>query len=551
MTQRIFLAALTAVAGSCLLLGCKSQSTETKIDAVWPVAPNPLTRACLEMPSQASHIVPSLATHAVLLDNNTTPINTLAGGQNGLGAWLVYALLSNSSVAQMTVKGHNDEALSSTQKAAALLPGLIAPLQHILFLPPLPALLNNAKDLAELKWMIRFADIFAGNPKELQPSLDALIGQFLLLADFAANASLSDALFETDLRLRNKIVFERWLEFSESILTGPQELFESVLWSPKKNLTATEDDKKRMKLKNRYFSLFARPDIAAGNPMKKFRADDPRSSLDAFERLLATLSDEVLGPSYNSAEAPLGKVVIDSHQESHPVLGKPWVLKSYELAKKETLGSAKLNQVLRNQLNSSGANFFVPSEKWVWNAYMGLQKNGKTLQIPVGFRLPANRSLAESVSDLMNSKKISDPKGTPDFQNEECSRVDFKYALKSMSKEMLAQSPTIRFLADFDINSESATSQKGARGAEQMVFYRANPAAVFLHVFQLNYSELANNERSNGNSKDNGKNKKNDSRKVGGLRPQDSSPLSRLRTSETIDTCPQISDCQRIVTTFF
>jgi len=175
----------------------------------------------------ASHV----GTYTALLENNITPVVSLGGSSGSIVGSVVMGLMQNKSVKRtpITFQGKN---LSEAQRASLVLAAIPDVIDTFIFLPAFDTLdIRNWQVIPSILRFIvqsQFGKVLAGDDGARLLSIEATVGQAVLLTDFTMNADFTSVLQSNSYSERRRKMFELWQQWSEGISTSMRELVDAA-----------------------------------------------------------------------------------------------------------------------------------------------------------------------------------------------------------------------------------------------------------------------------------------------------------------------------------
>lgn len=240
-------------------------------------------------------------------------------------------LLQNQSVknTQVAFQGRN---LTETQRASLVLAAIPDVIDTFIFLPAFDNVdIRNWQVVPSILRFIvqsQFGKVLAGDDGARLLSIEATVGQAVLLTDFTLNADFSSVLQSSTYSERRRKMFALWQQWPEGVSTSIRDLVDAAAlpesqWNTRPEMAVIGD---------RFYRMFQQD-------MKKENSD---KNVENWRNLLRGVNFLVKHPRFAAL-----------------------------------VGSGKLDDLL-------SAKFFLPNPRLLWKAYLGFGKYGQFIPLPQG-----------------------------------------------------------------------------------------------------------------------------------------------------------------------
>ncbi|MEI8026750.1 MAG: hypothetical protein WCI18_10410 [Pseudomonadota bacterium] len=308
-------------------MGCKSK----KEDFSEELAQDASTEtACVGMQGNGIKFPSHVGTFIALLENDITPAVSLGGSSGSIVGAAVMGLLQNPSLGEHSIpfQGKN---LTKAQKASIVLATLPDILNSFLFVPAFSELkmgsLEVTPSIIALLVQNQFGHVLAGSSDSRVVSIEATVGQAVLLTDFLMHQNLGSILAKETFKERRAETFRLWKLWANIKETNLKSLFDVAA---DVTIDGTPSSDQEL-IADRFFRLFQQ-DIVQSNSANE---------VSKWKRLIGAVNSLVKSPEF------------------------------------AFLTNGKLS-------NISGFKLYLPDPKLLWNAYRGFSKSGNFMILPKG-----------------------------------------------------------------------------------------------------------------------------------------------------------------------
>lgn len=323
--SRRFLAAAAAgtlaVAAGAALTACKSRSFNAGTRSTGSDASGARQKtACVGIQGNGVRFPSHVGTFTALLEANIMPVAALGGSSGSIVGSTVMGLLENASVDKgSAILG--GRTLSKAQRAALVLSATPDVLNSFIFLPQVARVDDFLESLVDFMFGMLYGNALLGGDDARIVSLEATVGQAVLLTDFFMHADFSSVFPLPTYEARRKRVYEIWLEFADA----KEVTIGQLIAAGSKSEAEMKADPALKDVSDRLYYMFAQDVAMYGQTSESWR-----SVLKGVDRVRRS--------------GVLGKI-------------------------DDKLDTIKLT---------------VPNPKLVWNAYLSRTKDGRFLQTPKG-----------------------------------------------------------------------------------------------------------------------------------------------------------------------
>ncbi|MEN9810804.1 MAG: hypothetical protein RLZZ488_2371 [Pseudomonadota bacterium] len=460
MANRFFgifaLSALTVISSSCI----KSQTSSTT-----STPQSAVVSACVGLQGNGLRFASHVGTYTALLENNIKPVVSLGGSSGSIVGSVVMGLMQNQSVKRtpVTFQGRN---LSEAQRASLVLAAIPDVIDTFIFLPAFDTLdIRNWQVVPSILRFIaqsQFGKVLAGDDGARLLSIEATVGQAVLLTDFTMNADFTSVMQSGSYSDRRKKMFELWQQWSEGISTSMRELVDAAAlpesqWNANPQMAVIGD---------RFYRMF----------QQDMKQENSEQNVERWRQLLRGVNFFIKHPKLTSVT-----------------------------------GVGKVEDIL-------AAKFFLPNPELLWNAYLGFGKKGQFIELPQGMivhstlrrgmfsrdrdgsirasegvglenlyqgYVVANHSNSKLVDELISLRtKQSEVGGgfLPFFADGESNPANVKYAYAPTRVAVLRNTAQARGKAIGNIKDDSQTDvmfKEGRRGVAHAVAFSAGEPGPF------------------------------------------------------------------------
>lgn len=240
---------------SALVFGLQScvPKTGSKIESAASTGASPT--ACVGLQGNGLRFPSHLGVYTALLENNIEPVVSLGGSSGSIVGSVVMSMLENGSIesAQVQFQGRN---LSRAQKTAVILGAIPDVINTFIFLPAFNGLRFDEWQVtpAILRFVIQsqYGEVLAGDDNARIISIEATVGQAVLLADFARNANFSSVFQKETYPERRDEMLRLWTEWSNGIAIDGKTLFDAAALPE----TKWAENPQLAKIGDRFYRLF-------------------------------------------------------------------------------------------------------------------------------------------------------------------------------------------------------------------------------------------------------------------------------------------------------
>lgn len=319
----IFTTGLTATVGCKMLRSAEVNESNAPTTSA--------NTACVGLQGNGLRFPSHIGTYVALLENNIMPTVTLGGSSGSIVGAAVMGLLQNSSIksSTLTFQGRN---LTEAQRAALVLAAIPDVINSFIFLPALNKL--NLRDWQVMPAILQFmvqsqiGKVLAGDDNSRLLSIEAIVGQSVLLTDFLMHANFLPVLQAEKYSDRRKRMFELWTEWADGMETSLKDLVDAAALPE----SQWPNNKKMAALGDRFYRIFQQD-------MKQENAD---KNVDRWRLLLRGINVLIQKDKFLSM-----------------------------------FGQEKMDDVLSTKM-------FLANPQLLWRAYLGFGKNGNFLHLPSG-----------------------------------------------------------------------------------------------------------------------------------------------------------------------
>ncbi|MEY3902548.1 MAG: hypothetical protein RL189_1854 [Pseudomonadota bacterium] len=459
--QNLFFNVLSLSAASLFAISCVKPQTSSTTSA----AQSDGVSACVGLQGNGLRFASHVGTYTALLENNIKPVVSLGGSSGSIVGSVVMGLMQNQSVkrSSVTFQGRN---LSEAQRASLVLAAIPDVIDTFIFLPAFDTLdIRNWQVIPSILRFIaqsQFGKVLAGDDGARLLSIEATVGQAVLLTDFTMNADFTAVLQSGSYSERRKKMFELWQKWSEGISTSMRELVDAAALPESK----WNENPQMAVIGDRFYRMFQQD-------MKQEKSDQ---NVENWRRLLRGVNFFIKHPKLTSVT-----------------------------------GVGKVEDILATK-------FFLPNPKLLWNAYLGFGKNGQFIELPHGMivhstlrrgmfsrdkdgsirasegvgienlyqgYVAANHPNSKLVDELISLRaKQSEVGGgfLPFFANGESNPANVKYAYAPARVAVLRNTAQARGRAIGNIKDDSQTDvmfKEGRRGVAHAVAFSAGEPGPF------------------------------------------------------------------------
>jgi len=312
---------------SILVSGCKVKTADLSEERAGKSSTD---TACVGMQGNGIKFPSHVGTFIALLENDIMPAVSLGGSSGSIVGASVMGLLENKSLSERPIsfQGRN---LSKAQQASLVLASIPDIINSFLFLPAFNEFgignLEVTPAIIRLLVQNQFGHVLAGTSDSRVVSIEATVGQSVLLTDFLMHQNFSSVLAKETFKERRAETFRLWKIWAGIKETDFKSLFEAASKSHFEGTPTTDQEI----IADRFFRLFQQ-DIVQGDSTKQV------SRWNLLIRGVNTL------------------------------------LKTAGFAQ---LGNGKVTQM-------KTAKLYLPDPKLLWNAYRGFSKDGSFMMLPKG-----------------------------------------------------------------------------------------------------------------------------------------------------------------------
>ncbi|NBW82074.1 hypothetical protein EBR21_10015, partial [bacterium] len=210
------------------LLGCVPKNS-SKIESATSQGSSPT--ACVGLQGNGLRFPSHVGVYTALLESNIEPVVSLGGSSGSIVGSVVMAMLENNSIqnAQIEFQGKN---LSRAQKTAVILGAIPDVIGTFIFLPAFNGLRFDEWQVtpAILRFVIQsqYGEVLAGDDNARIISIEATVGQAVLLADFARNANFNSVFQKETYVERREEMLRLWTEWSNGMAIDGKTLFDAA-----------------------------------------------------------------------------------------------------------------------------------------------------------------------------------------------------------------------------------------------------------------------------------------------------------------------------------
>jgi len=325
--QNVYFNVLSLSAAALFASSCvKSQSSGTT-----NASQSRSILACVGLQGNGLRFASHVGTYTALLENNITPVVSLGGSSGSIVGSVVMGLMQNKSVKRtpITFQGTN---LSEAQRASLVLAAIPDVIDTFIFLPAFDTLdIRNWQVIPSILRFIvqsQFGKVLAGDDGARLLSIEATVGQAVLLTDFTMNADFTSVLQSNSYSERRRKMFELWQQWSEGISTSMRELVDAAAL-PESQWNA---DPQMALIGDRFYRMF----------QQDMKQEKSEQNVERWRQLLRGVNFLIKHPKLTSVT-----------------------------------GVGKVDDILATK-------FFLPNPALLWNAYLGFGKNGQFIELPQG-----------------------------------------------------------------------------------------------------------------------------------------------------------------------
>ncbi len=318
-----------AVAMFCisLIMGCKSNRENSSEE----LAQNGSKEtACVGMQGNGIKFPSHVGTFVALLENDITPEVSLGGSSGSIVGAAVMGLMQNPSLGEHSIQFQGKN-LSRAQKAAIVLATLPDILNSFLFVPAFSQLslggLEVAPSIIALLVQNQFGRVLAGASDSRVVSIEATVGQSVLLTDFLMHQNLGSILAKETFKERRAETFRLWKIWANIKETNFKSLLDNAAHLPLDGALNSDQEV----IADRFFRLFQQ-DIVQSNSTNE---------VSKWKRLIGVVDSLIKSPNF------------------------------------ALLTNGKVSNLVDYKL-------YLPDPKLLWNAYRGFSKAGNFMLLPKG-----------------------------------------------------------------------------------------------------------------------------------------------------------------------
>lgn len=322
---RRFLAATAAgafaVATGATLTACNKRNfnADTRSNAAGASTAKSKT-ACVGMQGNGVRFPSHVGTFTALLEADILPVVAIGGSSGSIVGASVMGLIKNASVAKASAT-LNGRTPTMAQRAALVLSASPDVLNSFIFLPQVAPVDDFLASIVESMFGLLYGNALLGADDARIVSLEATVGQGVLMTDFFQHADFSSVYSLPTYEQRRRRVYDLWLDFADA----KEVTIGQLLAAAAKSENERKADPALKDVSDRLYYMFSQDVALHGQTSESWK-----SVLEGVERVRRS--------------GVLGKI-------------------------DDKLNSIKLT---------------VPNPKLVWNGYLSRTKDGRFLETPKG-----------------------------------------------------------------------------------------------------------------------------------------------------------------------
>jgi hypothetical protein len=187
--------------------------------------------ACVGLQGNGLRFPSHVGVYTALLENNIEPVVSLGGSSGSIVGSVVMSMLENHSIESAQVQFQNRK-LTHAQKTAVILGAIPDVINTFLFLPAFNGLRFDEWQVtpAILRFVLQsqYGNVLAGDDNARIISIEATVGQAVLLSDFARNANFNSVFQKETYIERRDEMLRLWTEWSNGVSIDGKTLFEAA-----------------------------------------------------------------------------------------------------------------------------------------------------------------------------------------------------------------------------------------------------------------------------------------------------------------------------------
>jgi|GEM_PF-6712768 len=261
--------AAAALLGLGTLNACKTRAYNSQQSST--VAPTGSKKACVGLQGNGLRFTSHIGTYVALLESDVEPVVSIGGSSGSLVGAAVMGLLSNPTYAQTDVVFQN-KALSKAQKAALVFSSSPDVLNTYLFLPAVQHLDDFFGSIVRFAFTLLYGEELLGENSAQIVSIEATVGQGVLLTDFFSHADFSKVVQMPTYEQRRKEMYRLWVEFADAEVVSLKQLIAAAVKAGDASANANDPDvKQSQEISERLFYMFQQDSASKSNTTEAWR----------------------------------------------------------------------------------------------------------------------------------------------------------------------------------------------------------------------------------------------------------------------------------------